>query len=83
MFLNTAALIPDKEDNEYWDVWEEHRTDASNKRFNTFTSSIIPTEGMVIQDIDAGEFMTWLYNHRDRVWVMLYGSRDPQKAKNE
>ena len=64
---------PSGEVYEYFDEFRE--------RLNTFTSSIIPTEGMVIQEIDATNFMTWLYNHRDRVWIMLYGNRDPKKAK--
>ncbi len=61
---------------EVYDYFDEFR-----ERFNEFTSSYIPAEGMLIQDIDKEAFPTWLYNHREQVWVMLYGSRDPKKAK--
>jgi hypothetical protein len=49
--------------------------------FGEHTASIVPTEGFVLQNIDTDDFMTWIFNHREQVWISLYGARDPKEAK--
>lgn len=61
---------------EVLEYFEEFR-----ERFGEFTSSIVPTEGMILPEINPEEFMTWIFNHREQVWISLYGERDPQKAE--
>jgi hypothetical protein len=61
---------------EVLDYFEEFRD-----RFGEFTSSTVPTEGVFLQEINVDEFLVWLFNHREQVWISLYGERDPQEAK--
>lgn len=43
----------------------------------------IPTESSywVFTDVNAKKFPAWLFKNRHMVWTLLYGARDPQKAK--
>jgi hypothetical protein len=43
----------------------------------------IPTESSywVFTDVNAKKFPGWLFKNRQMVWTLLYGARDPQKAK--
>ena len=61
---------------EVLDYFEEFR-----ELLGEHTSSIVPTEGMILQDINPEEFMVWLFNHREQVWISLYGERDPKDAE--
>ncbi|ACK72668.1 hypothetical protein PCC7424_4301 [Gloeothece citriformis PCC 7424] len=43
----------------------------------------IPTESswIIFSEVNPKQFPRWLYYNRDMVWTVLYGSRDPSKAK--
>jgi hypothetical protein len=43
----------------------------------------IPSESslLVFTDVNAKKFPSWLFSNRQMVWTLLYGARDPSKAK--
>jgi hypothetical protein len=65
--------------------------DSNRQRFDIFVKADInntnprpmPHDGdiMTFVDVDPEAFPAWLFRERERVWVLLYGSRDPRKAK--
>jgi hypothetical protein len=63
---------------EVYKYFDDHR-----ENFDSYTSSRMPVDDDILSgvDVDPVEFPRWLYDHRDQVWVLLYGAREASKAK--
>ena len=60
---------------------ESYKTDGRDE-FPT-EAGAMPTESsyLVFTDVNAKKFPGWLFKNRQMVWTLLYGARDPEKAK--
>jgi len=60
---------------------ESYKSDGRDE-FPT-KAGAIPTESSywVLTDVNAKKFPAWLFKNRQMVWTLLYGARDPEKAK--
>jgi hypothetical protein len=60
---------------------ESYKTDGRDE-FPT-KAGAMPTESsyLVFTDVNAKKFPAWLFKNRQMVWTLLYGARDPEKAK--
>lgn len=44
--------------------------------FSAGTGAELPTKGTIFKSLDADRARSWLYQNRERVWAMLYGSME-------
>ena len=63
----------------YFDTHREQIQSYANK-MDGETRHIPVDSDLMYPDVDPKAFRSWIYRSREKIWVMLYGSRDASKA---
>ena len=63
----------------YFDKHREQIQSYANK-MDGATRKIPVDSDLMFPDVDPKTFRAWIYRSREKIWVMLYGSRDASKA---
>lgn len=64
----------------YFDKYKDRIHEFNSKRPGR--QRPLPLDNDIIfKDLDPKAFRSWIFSERESVWIMLYGKRDPYKAK--